>query len=113
MKLKNFVLAFIFLSFAAVISAQAQFDVTGSINGRVLSANGGGVRRASVTVLNLATLESQIRVTNDFGYFRFNDLPIIDLYLVTVNSKRHFFTSPNQLVQFTDLEHNMTFTSDD
>jgi len=113
MKLKNFVLAFIFLSVAAVVNASAQFDVTGSITGRVLSANGNGIRRANVTVINLTTLETEMRTTNDFGYFRFNNLPIIDLYLVTVSSKRHFFTFSNQLVQFTEIEHQMTFTSDD
>ncbi len=114
MKLKNFVLAFIFLSFAAVISAQAQFEyITASINGRVVSVNGRGIRRATVNVINLTTLETQTRVTNDFGYFKFRDLPILDLYLVTVSSKQYFFTFSNQLVQFTATEHNMLFTSDD
>ncbi len=113
MKLKNFVSAFIFLALVAAINVQAQFNVTGSINGRVVSANGGGVRRANVTVINLQTLETQTRLTNDFGYFRFNDLPIIDLYLVVVSSKRYFFTFSNQLVRFTALEHNVLFTSDD
>jgi hypothetical protein len=112
MKLKNFVLAFIFLSFAAVINAQAQFDVTGSIGGRVLTIGGRGIRRANVSVMNLTTLETQTRVTNDFGYFKFNNLPILDLYLVTVGSKSYFFTNSNQLVQFTATEHNTIFTSD-
>lgn len=112
MKFKNFVLAVIFLSFATVASVQAQFDISGSINGKVVSTNGGGIRRANVTVINLTTLETQNHITNDFGYFRFNNLPILDLYLVTVSSKRYFFTFSNQLVQFTELEHNMTFVSD-
>ena len=112
MKLKNFVLAFIFLSFAAVINAQAQFDVTGSISGRVMSIGGRSIRRATVNVINLTTLETQTRVTNDFSYFKFNNLPILDLYLVTVSSKRYSFTFSNQLVQFMGTEHNTLFTSD-
>lgn len=112
MKLKNFVLAFIFLSFAAAVNTQAQFDITGSIGGRVVSIGGRGIRRATVNVMNLTTLETQIRVTNDFGYFKFNNLPIFDLYLVAVRSKSYFFTNSNQLVQFTALEHNTIFTSD-
>ncbi len=112
MKLRSFILAAIFLSFAAAVNIQAQFDISGTINGRVLSPNGGGIRRASVQVLNLATLESQTHLTNDFGYFRFNNLPILNLYLVTVNSKRYTFTFSNRLVEFTDLDHQMTFTSD-
>ncbi len=113
MKFRNFVLAWVFLSFAAAINVQAQFDISGSINGRVVTASGTGIRRASVHVLNLTTLENEIHVTNDFGYFRFNNLPIFNLYLVTVSSKRHFFTFSNQLVEFSELEHEMTFTSDD
>jgi hypothetical protein len=113
MKLGNFVLALVFLSFAAAANVQAQFDITGMINGRVVSTSGGGIRRANVTVLNLTTLETQTRLTNDFGYFRFNNLPILNLYLVTVSSKRYFFTFSNQLVQFTEIEHNMTFVSDE
>jgi len=114
MKLKNFVLAFIFLSFAAVTGVQAQFEnITGSINGRVMSIGGRGIRRATVNVINLTTLETQTRVTNDFGYFKFNNLPILDLYLVTVSSKRYTFTFSNQLVQFMGTEHNTLFTSDD
>jgi hypothetical protein len=113
MKLRNFVLAFIFLSFAAVTCVKAQFDVTGAVVGTVTTANGGGIRRANVTVLNLMTLESETRLANDFGYFRFDNLPIMDLYLVTVNSKRHHFTFSNQLVRFTAVEHNLVFISDD
>lgn len=113
MKLKNFVLAFIFLSCAAVINAQAQFEyITGSINGRVVSIGGRGIRRATVKVINLTTLDAQTRVTNDFGYFKFNNLPILDLYLVTVSSKQYSFTFSNQLVQFMGTEHNTLFTSD-
>jgi len=114
MKLKNFVLAFIFLSFAAVINTQAQFEnITGSVSGRVMSIGGRSIRRATVSVINLTTLETQTRVTNDFGYFKFNNLPILDLYLVTVSSKSHFFTHSNQLVQFMGTEYNTLFTSDD
>jgi hypothetical protein len=112
MKLKNFVLAFIFLSFAAIVNVHAQFDITGSIGGRVMSIGGRSIRRANVSVLNLTTLETQTRVTNDFGYFKFNNLPIFDLYLVSVSSKSYFFTNSNQLVQFMGVEHNTLFTSD-
>jgi Carboxypeptidase regulatory-like domain len=112
MKFKNFVMVFVFLSFAAVIKVQAQFAIYGTINGRVVTANGSGIRRAGVSVINLTTLETETRQTNDFGYFRFNNLPILNLYLVTVNSKRYSFPFSNQLVEFTALEHNMTFVSD-
>ncbi|MBS1793041.1 MAG: carboxypeptidase regulatory-like domain-containing protein [Acidobacteria bacterium] len=113
MKLKGFILAAVFLSLAAAVQVRAQFDITGAVNGRVVSANGGAIRRATVTITNLNTLESQTRVTNDFGYFRFANLPLLGLYLVTVESKRYTFTFSTHLVEFTSLEHNFTFTADD
>lgn len=113
MKFKDFVLALIFLSVAAAANAQAQFDSIGSINGRVVSADGRAIRRAAVTVINLQTLQTQTRTTNDFGYFRFGNLPLTDLHLVTVHSKKYFFTFSSQLVQFSTVEHNLIFTSDD
>ncbi len=112
MKLRSFILAAVFLSFAVVVNVQAQFDISGTITGRVISANGSGIRRARVLVIDLMTLETQTRLTNDFGYFRFNNLPILNLYLVTVSSKSYHFSFPNQLVEFTAIEHNMTFISD-
>ena len=112
MRFRNFVLACVFLSFVAVGNLQAQFQVNGWITGRVVTPSGAGVRRATVYVLNLNNLENQTRTTNDFGYFRFNDLSIMDLYVVTVNGKRNFFRNSSQLVQFTAIEYEMTFISD-
>jgi hypothetical protein len=112
MKLRNLLLAFIILTFAAALNARSQNQVTGTINGRIVSASGGAVRRASVTLMNLTTFETKVRTTNDFGYFCFSDLPIVDLYIVTVGSKRHNFSLPNQIVQFTATEHNLLFTAD-
>ena len=112
MKFRNFVLACAFLSFVAVGNLQAQFEVNGWITGRVVTPGGAGVRRATVYVSNLRSLESQTRTTNDFGYFRFNDLSITDRYLVTVSGKRNFVRNSSQLVQFTAIEYEMMFVSD-
>lgn len=112
MKLRNCVLALIILSFAAALTARAQFEVRGTITGKIVSATGCGVRRANVTMMNLTTFETEVRTTNDFGYFRFQDLPMIDLYIITVGSKRHRFSLPNQIVQFTASEHDLLFTAD-
>lgn len=111
MKFRNLLLTLIFLSLA-VFTARAQSNVTGTINGKIVSVSGKSVRRASVTLMNLTTLETIVRTTNDFGYFCFSDLPINDLYIVTVGSKRHIFSSPNQFVEFAATEQNLLFTAD-
>ncbi len=112
MKFRSFILAAVFLSFAVAVNVQAQLDISGTITGRVVSANGNGIRRACVRVINLTTLDTQTRLTNDFGYFRFNNLPILTLYFVAVNSKSYHFSFPSQLVEFAELERNLTFVSD-
>ena len=112
MKFRSFILAAVFLSFAVVVNVRAQLDISGTITGRVVTAHDKGIRRACVRVINLTTLETQTRLTNDFGYFRFNNLPILNIYFVAVNSKSYWFSFPSQVVEFAELERNLTFISD-
>lgn len=112
MKFSNFVASVFLIVMMFALSASAQFPITGTIYGRVVTPTGGSVRRAVVDVVNLDTLESQTRIANDFGYFKFDNLSVLNLHMVTVRSKGHDFTFNIQLVQFVGIEHNMTFTSD-
>jgi Carboxypeptidase regulatory-like domain len=112
MKFKNFILAAVFLSITGTVNLQAQFNITGTIRGQVISGQGENIRRANVTVLNLQTLDSYSQTTNDFGKFRFENLSIFNRYLVQVNSRKYFFNFSFQLVQFSSLEENLTFISD-
>ena len=112
MKFKNFILAVVFLSFAGVANLQAQFNITGTIRGQVMSAQGENIRRANVTVLNLQTLDSYSQTTNDFGKFKFVNLSIFNSYLVQVNSRKHLFNFSFQLVSFYSLEENLIFMSE-
>lgn len=91
MKLKNFAFALAFLCLTFTVGIQAQIDIRATIQGQVLRVNNRGIRRARVTVLNLITLESETHLTNDFGYYRFSDLPLGDLYNVTVEAKNFEF----------------------
>lgn len=112
MKFSSFVASAILIATIFALSASAQFGITGTIYGRVVTPSGRGVRRAVVRVVNLDTLESQSRIANDFGYFEFENLSLLNLHMVTVGSKNHEFSTNIQLVQFVGVEHNMTFTSD-
>lgn len=113
MKFSRFVASALLTVMFFALSASAQFNLTGTIYGRVVTPTGGSVRRAVVEVVNLDTLETQTRIANDFGYFQFDNLSLLNLHMVTVRSKAHRFTFNIQLVQFVGIEHNMTFTSDD
>lgn len=65
------------------------------ISGRVLTETGLPVKRAAVTVFNANTLESQTVYSNAFGFYRVDNLPVSNFYIVTVaHGKRSFLNNP-------------------
>ena len=68
----------------AVLAANA------SISGRVLDANGGGVRNA-VVVLTDSNGGTRTTRSSSFGYYSFEDVPSGQTYIVSVASKRYQF----------------------
>ncbi|MGH9947020.1 MAG: beta strand repeat-containing protein [Pyrinomonadaceae bacterium] len=62
-----------------------------SVSGRVLSADGRGVRNAAVI---LSDAQGGIRrsLTSTFGYYRFDDVLVGQTYILSVSSKRYTFT---------------------
>ena len=70
-----------------------------SVSGRVLTESGLPIRRATVSIFNASTLETKTVQTNSFGFFRFNDLPVGNFYIVTVNHGKRSF--PNNTHAFT------------
>ncbi len=80
-----------------------------SVSGRVLTANGQGVRNATV-VLSDQEGNSRTTVTSAFGYYRFDDVRAGGSYAVSVISKRYAF-SP-RLVSPTDDIADVDFTAD-
>jgi hypothetical protein len=62
-----------------------------TIAGRVVSADGMGLRGVSVRLMNASTGEMRSALTNGFGYYIFEDMPTEDFYIVSVSSKRYTF----------------------
>ncbi len=62
-----------------------------SVSGRVATSSGRGISGAIVSIHNTDTGESFTRMTNTFGYYRFNDLPVSSFYVMTVVHKRYLF----------------------
>ncbi|MBA2495038.1 MAG: carboxypeptidase regulatory-like domain-containing protein [Acidobacteria bacterium] len=67
--------------------------------GRVSSAKGRGVTRARVYLTDQQG-ETRYAMTNSFGYFRFDDVPAGETYIVNVFSKSYQFSS--QVVTVTE-----------
>jgi hypothetical protein len=62
-----------------------------SVAGRVATSSGRGISGAIVSIHNTDTGEVHTRMTNTFGYYRFNDLPVSSFYVMTVVHKRYLF----------------------
>ena len=79
--------------------------------GRVVDSFGNGISRARVTIQNTANGETQTILTNSFGYYRFNDLPAGNLYVITVSHKRYTFENASQAFQLDDAVENIDFVA--
>ena len=82
----------------AVVSPSA---ANASISGQVVSGKG-GLSNVLVTISG-GNLPSPItRKTNTFGFYKFNDLPVGETYVLTVNSKKYTFSQPTRMVNLLD-----------
>jgi Carboxypeptidase regulatory-like domain len=72
-----------------------------SVGGRVIESNGNGIARARVTVTALNGASRYVS-TNQFGYFRFDELSAGETYILTVNSRRYQFERSAQLITAND-----------
>jgi subtilisin family serine protease len=61
-----------------------------TVGGRIVDQDGRGVRGVSVTLLDASTGEIRYVLSNNFGYYYFNDVEVANFYVLTaVNSKRY------------------------
>jgi hypothetical protein len=82
-----------------------------SVSGAVLSETGRALPRSMVTIQNLNTEETRTVVTNSFGHYRFNALPVGDLYVITISNKKAGFTRQTQSFVLNGDEENLNFTA--
>jgi hypothetical protein len=83
-----------------------------SISGRVLTAEGLGIRNAEM-VLTGNSLETPLRVmTGSFGYYTFDGLATGETYVLTVNSRRYTFQVPSRVITLTDNAVDIDFPAD-
>jgi hypothetical protein len=82
-----------------------------SISGRVMTADGRGIRNARVVVTGNSLQEPLIATTGSFGYYSFNGLTAGETYVVTVNSKRYIFTAPSRVETLVDDLRDVDFTA--
>ena len=75
------------------------------VSGRVLTADGRGLRNAIVSLTDLNGIR-QTATTSSFGYYRFEDVEAGKTYVLAVESKRFRFASRllNVVDTLTDID---------
>lgn len=78
-----------------------------SLSGRVLNHTGKGIARARLKITNTSG-ETRTVQTNPFGYYRFNDVLVGEIYVITIISKGYYFTP--QVIFVTEDISGLNFT---
>ncbi|NNE65618.1 MAG: carboxypeptidase regulatory-like domain-containing protein [Pyrinomonadaceae bacterium] len=85
---------------------------TVSAGGRVMTAEGNGISRARVTATDVNTLQTRFAVTNQFGYFSFDELDAGQVFLFSVSHRKFDFTNHTQAVQMNESTKGLIFYAD-
>jgi Carboxypeptidase regulatory-like domain len=81
-----------------------------SVSGQVLSADGKGLSRVSVSITD-SNGNIRTAVSNTFGYYKFDDVRAGDTYILQVSSKKYQFSNPTQIVSVNDNIADLNFNS--
>ncbi len=84
-----------------------------SVAGRVLSSNGLGIARATVTLTSSATGETRTVQTNSFGHYEFGDVPAGAIYVVSVTSRRYTFPVSSQVINLNESLAELDFKANE
>ena len=81
-------------------------DVT--VSGRALTAEGRAVSRARILLTDSRTGAARSTLTNQFGYYRFDNVRVGESYLIAIEAKKYNFPSANRVItvfdEITDLD---------
>lgn len=83
---------------------------TVSVTGRAISAEGRGIRNATLTLSN-SRGESRSVITGPRGNYAFNNVPVGETYVMTIRSRRFQFANPAQVIAIVDNVSDLDFTA--
>lgn len=81
------------------------------VGGRVLTPSGAGIRNVQITI---AFPSGELRTTTSsaFGYYRFAEIPVGAVYVITVSARKYTFSQPSQIRQVMDDLQDVDFVAD-
>lgn len=94
-------------------TAQPTFAPTAAeviVSGRVLTADGRGIRNVLVTMVK-SNGESRAVLSSQFGYFRFTDVAAGETCIFSVSAKRYTFSQPTLVRSIMEDADDLIFTA--
>lgn len=79
-----------------LLQTNAPEAASASVSGQVISALGSGIYKAHITIIN-QNGESRTMLTNQFGYYRFDEVEVGETYIFTVRAKGYQFNQSAQV----------------
>lgn len=83
-----------------------------SVSGRVLTADGRGIRNTRLTLTNILTGVVTEAVSSTFGYYLFGEVRAGQSYVITISNNRFTFSDPVMVVTPTDDISEANFVAD-
>ncbi len=82
------------------------------INGRVITAGGRPIKNVTVTIDGGTLSERKFARTNAFGYYRFQDLEVGQIYIISISAKGYSFANPSRVIILNENLDGEDFVSD-
>ena len=83
---------------------------TAFVGGRILAADGNGIRNVIITLTDVSGGEIRLARSGSFGYYRFEEIPVGETYILTVRSKRFIFLPDTRIITLLDELTDADFT---
>jgi hypothetical protein len=83
-----------------------------SVSGRVITANGAGIRNVIVVLTGGNLFTPRTTRTATFGNFTFEDVTVGQIYTVTVEGKKYNFLQSSQVISLVDNVTDIVFQAD-
>jgi hypothetical protein len=81
-----------------------------SVGGRVLTAEGEGISKVTVSMAD-TNGNTRTALTNPFGYYRFDGVQVGGFYVISVTAKHHQFENPTRSINVVDELTDVDFIS--
>lgn len=99
-------------SVSGAVNVGAPTAASVSVSGRLSAADGRGIRNAIVSISNASTGEIRTARSTAFGYYRFEDIPVGETYVIRVTSKRFQFVPDTQIISLLDELSDLNFMAE-